>query len=292
MNEYDKDRVDLTRERGDNMRYCGYCNSCCPPGPQGPQGPQGVPGRPGATGVAGTTGATGATGVTGPTGTTGITGVTGSTGATGPTGPTGAVGATGSIGPIGPTGATGPAGDTGPTGAEGTVGDTGTTGPTGPTGPAGVTGATGATGPIGPTGPQGPTGTAATIDSILVDYDETQAVSAGSFVDLGSIINLTGTSLTFSAPDTVNLIEPGTYFIQFSALVANTSTPGDVGASMLVDGVAVHNASEYIVASSVETKISLQHNVTTTSMATVQIRNGSTVSNNYHDASLSVIKLG
>ena len=90
----------------------------------------------------------------------------------------------------------------------------------------------------------------------------------------------------------MNLIEPGTYFIQFSALVANTSTPGDVGASMLVDGIIAHNASEYILASSVETKISLQHSVTTTSLATVQIRNSSTVSNNYHDASLSVLKLG
>ena len=238
MNEYDKDTVDLTKQIGENTRYCGCCNTCCPPGPQGPQGPQGIPGRPGATGVAGTTGATGTTGVTGPTGATG---------------------------------STGPAGDIGPTG---------------------TAGATGTTGPTGATGPTGPTGPSATIDSILVDYDETQAVSSGSFVDLGTVINSTGTSLTFNAPDTVNLIEPGTYFIQFSALVANTSTPGDVGASMLIDGIVAHNASEYILASSVETKISLQHSVTTTAMTTVQIRNSSTVSNNYHDASLSVLKLG
>lgn len=195
-------------------------------------------------------------------------------------------------GPQGPQGPQGIPGRPGATGVAGTTGATGTTGVTGPTGATGSTGPAGDIGPTGTTGPTGPTGPSATIDSILVDYDETQAVSSGSFVDLGTVINSTGTSLTFSAPDTVNLIEPGTYFIQFSALVANTSTPGDVGASMLVDGIIAHNASEYILASSVETKISLQHSMTTTSMATVQIRNSSTVSNNYHDASLSVLKLG
>lgn len=158
----------------------------------------------------------------------------------------------------------------------------------GPQGPQGIQGRPGARGPMGATGPTGP---AATIDSILVDYDGIQTVSAGSLINLGTVINSTGTSLTFSVPDTVNLVEAGTYFIQFSALVANTSASGDVGASMLINGAIAHNASEYILPSSVDIKIFLQHSVTITAMKTVQIRNYSTVSNNYHDTSLSVLKL-
>ena len=199
-------------------------------------------------------------------------------GATGATGPQGLQGIQGLIGPTGPTGAIGATGATGPQGLQGIQGLIG------PTGPTGATGATGATGPTGPT---------ATIDSILVDNDGSQTVTANSLVDLGETINSTGTSLTFADPDTVNLVEPGTYLISYESLISNTAgSPGDVEASLLINGTVINNASEYVPATQTQTQINLQHNVTITEPATVQIQNTSTVSNIYHDSSLSIIRLG
>ncbi len=180
------------------------------------------------------------------------------------------------FGPTGPTGPTGPAG-----------------GPTGPTGATGATGATGPTGPTGATGATGPTGPTATValDSILVDNDVTMLTPANTLVDLGDVINMTGTSIIFTAPDTVTL-DPGTYYIVYTTLVSNDATPGDVGASMVIDGTVVSNAAEYVPATTTQTQIVLQHNVNIADAGTtLQIRNASTVSNNYHDSSLSVIKL-
>lgn len=129
-----------------------------------------------------------------------------------------------------------------------------------------------------------------TIDSILVDNDGEQSVAANNLVDLGEIINSTGTSITYTSPNTVTL-EPGTYYILWECLVFNESTAGDIGASMLVNGVVAPNASEYMPATETETQSILQHNITVTADTTISILNASTVTNNYHDSSLSVIKL-
>ena len=208
---------------------------------------------------------------------------------------------------FGPTGATGPTGPAGPTTVDvgiTTTGDPGTEATVTNVGtnqdavfnfviPRGATGATGPIGATGATGPTGPTGPTATIDSILVDNDGTQTVTANSFVDLGETINSTGTSLTFTEPDTVNLVEPGTYLISYESLISNTAgSPGDVGASLLINGTVINNAAEYVPATQTQTQINLQHNVTITEPATVQIQNASSVSNTYHDLSLSILRLG
>ena len=265
-----------------------YISMCC----YGPTGPTGPTGLTGATGATGPTGPTGPTGLTGNTGDIGPTGPTGLTGATGVTGPTGATGVTGPTGPTGLTGATGDIGPTGPTGLTGATGDIGPTGPTGLTGATGATGPTGLTGNTGDIGPTGPTGPTLSIDSILVDNDGTQSVTASSLVDLGTVINSTGSSITFTSPNTINLTESGTYLIQYDALIANTSTAGNVGASLLINGSVVPNASEYVPASTNQAQFVLQHNLTITTATTVSISNNSSVSNDYHDSSLSILKIG
>lgn len=146
---------------------------------------------------------------------------------------------------------------------------------------------------VGPTGPTGPTGPEATVslDSILVDNDGTQTVTAGSLVNLGSEINSTGSALTFTAPNTIT-VEPGSYYILYESLISNTAAAGDVGASLIINGTVAANASEYVPATSTQTQIALQHNMTVGATTTIQVRNNSNVSNDYHDSSLSVIKIG
>ncbi len=97
--------------------------------------------------------------------------------------------------------------------------------------------------------------------------------------------------MTFTSPNTVNLTVPGTYYILYECLISNVSTAGDVGASMLINGTVVGNAAEYVPATSTQTQIVLQHNVTIAEPTTLTIENRSTVSNNYHDSSLSIIKI-
>lgn len=141
-------------------------------------------------------------------------------------------------------------------------------------------------------GSTGPTGRSATIDSILVDNDGVQTVVSNALVNLGTQINSTGTSITFTAPNTVTLAAPGSYLIQYDALIANTAASGDVGVTMLVNGTVVPNASEYVVASSNEAQFVVQHSLTITTPTTITLSNRSPVSNDYHDSSLSIIKLG
>lgn len=153
-------------------------------------------------------------------------------------------------------------------------------------------GCLGPTGPTGSTGPQGPTGSTPTIDSILVDNDGTQVVQTNSLVDLGELINSTGTSLVYNPSNTITLA-PGTYYILYVCLVSNApGQTGDVGASLIVNGTAVNNASEYVPATTTQTQIALQHNLTVTSFTTISIKNVSSAANNFHDSSLSIIKLG
>lgn len=187
------------------------------------------------------------------------------------------------VGPIGPTGPTGPSGGpTGPTGATGLIGPTGPTGPIGPQGLQGIQGLT---------GPTGPTGTVSALDSILVDNDGTQPIAANSLVDLGTIVNSTGSSIIFTPPTTVTL-EPGSYNITYHTLVSNAGAAGDVGASLVINGVVASNAAEYVPATTTQTQIALQHSVTVTDTTTVEVQNDSTVTNNYHDSSLLILKIG
>ncbi len=158
----------------------------------------------------------------------------------------------------------------------------GATGPTGPTGPTGAQGIQGVTGPTGPS---------PIINSILVSNDGIQSVVAGGLINLGTLINSTGTSATFTAPNTITL-EAGTYYILYESLINNTSTSGDVGVSLQVNGTIVSNASEYVPATSTQTQIVLQHNITITDETAITVKNNSTVSNSYHDSSISIIKLG
>ncbi|MDO5568909.1 MAG: hypothetical protein Q4G04_02195 [bacterium] len=153
-------------------------------------------------------------------------------------------------------------------------------------------GPTGATGPTGPTGATGPTGVAPTIDSILVDNDGNQTVASNGLIDLGSVINSTGASLSFTAPNTITFVEPGTYLIHFETLANNTAATGDLGVSMVINGAVIPNASEYVAGTTTESQFVLQHNYTASAGDTLTIENISTVSNDYHDSSLSIIKLG
>lgn len=144
-------------------------------------------------------------------------------------------------------------------------------------------------GPMGPQGPQGPAG-ATTVESILVGNDGTQTVTANSLVNLGTVVNSYGANITFTSPSTITLLA-GTYYIVFQSLVANSSSSGDVGASMQVNGVVVPVAAKYVSATTTQTQIVLLYNLTVTSATTITILNASTVSNIYHDPSLSVLKL-
>lgn len=112
---------------------------------------------------------------------------------------------------------------------------------------------------------------------------------------MGTLINSTGTSLIYTAPDTVTINEPGTYFILYHTLVANTATAaGDVGASLVINGDIISNAAEYVPATTTQTQIALQHNITVNEgfPIPIEILNDSSVANIYHDSSLSIIKLG
>ena len=179
-----------------------------------------------------------------------------------------------------------------PTCCSGPIGPTGPTGPTGPIGLTGLTGPTGPTGPIGLTGPTGPTGPVATINSILTANDGIQSVTASGLVDLGAEINSTGASLTFTAPNTVTIAEAGTYLINFSSLIMSGGTAGNLGASLQINGTIVPTASEYVDSTAMPGfSTELQHNYTATAGDTITIINSSTVANNFHDPTLSVIRL-
>ena len=255
----------------------GCCDPCCrpplgnacPPGAMGPTGPQGMPGPIGPTGPTGATGPTGPAGAgldtisefvpgtqyalgtvlyydgalyqanrSNPTGTPGtspdynLVTVTGPTGATGPTGSTGATGATGTegaTGPTGPTGATGSTGPTGPTGAEG------------PTGPTGATGAEGATGPTGAEGATGPTGPAVPLNALYAVNTGSQTLSStGDPATFTTNEVEEGTAITHSPSSSdIELTEPGTYRITYSAVATNTSSTGNVGLELQNDGAAI-----------------------------------------------------
>lgn len=140
----------------------------------------------------------------------------------------------------------------------------------------------------GPRGPRGPAGSA-NLSSVLIDNDGTQNVSSNALVNLGILINQTGEDITYN--NNILTLTPGSYYIVYSALISNVNTPGDVGASLLINNEVIDNASEYVPATTTQTQIVLQHNLTITENATVSIRNSSSVANYFHDSSLSVLKI-
>ena len=135
----------------------------------------------------------------------------------------------GSTGPTGPTGATGPTGPTGPTGAEG------------PTGPTGATGAEGATGPTGAEGATGPTGPAVPLNALYAVNTGSQTLSStGDPATFTTNEVEEGTAITHSPSSSdIELTEPGTYRITYSAVATNTSSTGNVGLELQNDGTAI-----------------------------------------------------
>jgi len=136
-------------------------------------------------------------GLTGPQDPIGLTGPQGQIGLTGPQGP---IGLTGAQGPIGLTGAQGPIGLTGPHGAQGSIG------------------LTGAQGSIGLTGPQG--GLLGGADFYaLMPGDNSATVAPGTDVEFPNDGPNTGTAITRAGSSTFNLINIGTYLVQFQVSI-------------------------------------------------------------------------
>ncbi|MDY8166540.1 collagen-like protein [Bacillus thuringiensis] len=189
-----------------------------PPGDIGPTGPSGT-----GIGVTGPTGPQGPPGEEGPTGPQGIPGLQGPPGEEGPTGPQGIPGLQGPPGEEGPTGPQGvqgiqgPPGEEGPTGPQGIPGLQGPPGEEGPTGPQGVQGIQGEPGPEGPTGPDIPR----TYGNFTVQG--TQIVLSGAPVNFNNSIQIT--NLIFNSPDTIVIIDPGIYIINFYIAIDPTTIP-------------------------------------------------------------------
>lgn len=105
------------------------------------------------------------------------------------------------------------------------------------------------------------------------------------------MINSTGESLSFTSPNKIIFKSAGTYLIQFSTLAENTTANGDLGASMLINGVIIPTASAYTKGFTVQKQYIFQHNYKANTNDILTFYNKSTVSNNYHDATVSIIKL-
>ncbi len=211
-------------------------------------------------------------------------------GCTGPTGPTGEIGPTGPAGAATVTVGTTTTGDPG---SAANVTNVGTpenvildfTIPAGATGPTGEIGPTGTTGEIGPTGPR------AVIDSILVGFDGTQTVQSNDNLELGVLVNSTGTAFTYTSPNQITINEAGTYLLNFSSIINNTNAAGDLGVSLQVNSTVIPTASEYIVTQTASFSSELQHNYNASPGDVITVINLSPVSNNYHDVTLSILKL-
>ena len=169
------------------------------------------------------------------------------------------------------------------------------TGPTGPTGATGATGSQGVQGPTGPTGPTGATGATgplATNDCILTGMDGKQSVAATKNINLGVVINSTGASLTFTSPYTIRFASAGTYLIQVSSIIFNTTASKcNLGMTLNINGVSVPTASEYIATQTAVFTALLQHNYTAKVGDTLTVSNNSTGSNNYYDITVSIVRL-
>ncbi|EOO99798.1 hypothetical protein ICO_06775, partial [Bacillus cereus BAG2O-1] len=108
-------------------------------------------------------------------------------------------------------------GPEGPTGPQGVQGIQGEPGPEGPTGPQGVQGIQGEPGPEGPTGPDIPR----TYGNFTVQG--TQIVLSGAPVNFNNSTQVT--NLIFNSPDTIVIIDPGIYIINFYIAIDPTTIP-------------------------------------------------------------------
>ncbi len=79
----------------------------------------------------------------------------------------------------------------------------------------GVEGPMGPEGPVGPVGPQGPAGSDGRNEALYAFSFAVQEIPSGGKVsfDQGAILSRNATALNFSAMDTIQLLEPGNYFV-------------------------------------------------------------------------------
>lgn len=109
---------------------------------------------------------------------------------------------------------------------------------------------------------------------------------------MGTLVNSTGTSLSFTSPNDIIVNETGTYLVNVSSIINNApGSSGDLGLSLLINNTVVPTASEYIVTQTAAFSSELQYNFSATSGDIITVENRSTVSNNYHDLTISVIRL-
>lgn len=236
------------------------------------QGPPGVVGPAGGTGPTGPLGPLGPQGIPGATGPAGpdslFPGAEGPAGPAGPAGPQGDVGAPGVTGATGPTGSIGPVGPTGPQGDAGTPGALGATGSTGPIGPTGPTGVPGIGGPVGPTGATGIT----TLDTLYTFSNNTVNLTLG--VDVPIPFNqpavFVGTALshdntTNPANTVINVLETGTYLVNFNASIGGSLLGGF---ALQVNNTTVFTTSTLV---SVGVPILITKIVNVTAPATIRV---------------------
>ena len=125
---------------------------------------------------------------------------------------------------------------------------------------------------------------------MLVANVATQAVTANSNVVLGTTQATNGTSISYTAPDTVNL-QPGTYLVEYTAVVNDTTGTGNIGGTILFNDTALPYASTYYDNETDSDTIKLQAIVTANTASTIKVQNQSTVTLNYINSNLIVVKL-
>ncbi|MCU5331091.1 Gly-Xaa-Xaa repeat protein [Bacillus wiedmannii] len=161
---------------------------------------------------------------------------------------------------LGLTGATGVTGPTGPQGIQGNQG------PEGPTGPQGVQGIQGEPGPTGPTGPNIP------ITFADLSNAGSQDVLNLSPVRFSGSVN-TVQNLTFSTFNTITIIDPGVYKVEYYISFSPSSSP----ICFIIGGVGSSNTAGNIILLPNPTggEISVSRILTLDTGATLQIINAS-----------------
>lgn len=145
-------------------------------------------------------------------------------------------------------------------------------------------------GPQGPVGPPGPTGTTTT-DSIMLTKMESQIRESKASLNLGTKINSTGTSITFSAPSTITLSK-GSYLIQVFSVATNENGTSKPTIAITVDGVIIPTTSLTYEKSNKPSPLFVQHNLTIESPVIINIVNSGTECLKYVGTTISIIKLG
>ena len=142
---------------------------------------------------------------------------------------------------------------------------------------------------VGATGPTGPTGTAVA-NSLLTSNIADQTVTTTSLLNLGTEVNSTGTAITFTAPNTINLT-PGSYLIQAFTLGTDATGTTGVGLELQVNSTGVPTATIEYVNGTGQNTLYVQHNLDVAANSTVTFANNTTGSVDYSGTSVSVIKI-